>query len=276
MKNWYNSLSATQRRWLFSLTAFLIVVITLSVLIVPEKKPFSPADYTTDMSLRQLAPKLGVTGKALARELGLPISSPKKKPLKKLNVSADSLRHAAEHLLSHRDSKGKYFIFAALILSGMLFLICLWHPDNRKQDKKTPFPRILYAATLLLSVVFCGFILGKSPNPMEGAVKVFKSMVGLYPDPAAKVVAFVFFISLAILGNKIICGWACPLGSLQELIFSLPVLKKIKKTQTPFLADQFHQRTPVCCHTPLPFCSYRREKGICPLPLYKCVQPLQL
>ena len=31
--------------------------------------------------------------------------------------------------------------------------------------------------TLLLAVVICGFVLGKSPNPMEGAVKVFKSLV---------------------------------------------------------------------------------------------------
>jgi polyferredoxin len=69
---------------------------------------------------------------------------------------------------------------------------------------------------------------------MEGAVKVFKSMVGLYPDPTAKVLALVFFVVLAVLGNKVICGWACPFGAIEELIYSLPILKKIKNRKLPF------------------------------------------
>jgi len=60
-------------------------------------------------------------------------------------------------------------------------------------------------------------------------------MVGLYPDPMVKVVAFGFFIMLAIIGNKIICGWACPFGALQELIYSIPILRKIKKRKLPFV-----------------------------------------
>ena len=59
-------------------------------------------------------------------------------------------------------------------------------------------------------------------------------MVGLYPDPAAKVLAFMFFIALAIVGNKLICGWACPFGSIQELIYSIPVLRRIKRRKLPF------------------------------------------
>ena len=78
---------------------------------------------------------------------------------------------------------------------------------------------------LLVSVIVCGFMLGKSPNPMEGAVKIFKVMVGLQPSIPAVVFAFLFFIGLAIVGNKLICGWACPMGALQELIYSLPILK---------------------------------------------------
>jgi len=60
-------------------------------------------------------------------------------------------------------------------------------------------------------------------------------MVGLYPDPIVKVIALAFFIILAVVGNKIICGWACPFGALQELIFSLPILRKIKKKKIPFV-----------------------------------------
>jgi len=86
----------------------------------------------------------------------------------------------------------------------------------------------------MLSVIVAGFLLGKSPNPMEGIVKVFKSMEGLYPDPIAKAIACLFFIVLAVIGNKIICGWACPFGALQELIYSVPILRKIKQRKLPF------------------------------------------
>ena len=70
---------------------------------------------------------------------------------------------------------------------------------------------------------------------MEGLVKVFKSMIGLYPDPAIKIAALVLFIILAVIGNKMICGWACPFGSLQELFYSLPILRKIKQKKLPFI-----------------------------------------
>jgi polyferredoxin len=70
---------------------------------------------------------------------------------------------------------------------------------------------------------------------MEGAVKIFKGMVGLQPSIIAVVFAFVFFVGLAIVGNKLVCGWACPFGALQELIYSLPILKRMKRKKVPFL-----------------------------------------
>ena len=79
------------------------------------------------------------------------------------------------------------------------------------------------------------FALGKSPNPMEGAVKFFKSLVGLYPSITAKLAAFAFFAALAVVGNKLICGWACPFGALQELIYHLPILRRLKKRKVPFV-----------------------------------------
>jgi polyferredoxin len=90
---------------------------------------------------------------------------------------------------------------------------------------------------LILAVAACGFALGKSPNPMEGAVKIFKGMVGLQPSMLAVVFGFVFFVGLAIVGNKLVCGWACPFGALQELIFSLPILKRLKRKKVPFLVS---------------------------------------
>jgi len=187
------------------------------------------------MSIKDIAPQLGVTGKALARELGLPLDVPKKKPLRQLRVEQDKLDRATTHLLSHRPSRLKYYVFAAIVLWGLVFLIRLGRPDNSSvAERRTWHPRGLYVVALLVAVIVCGFMLGKSPNPMEGAVKVFKAMVGLYPSVWAKVGAFAFFIGLAIVGNKLVCGWACPFGALQELVYSLPVLKRAKRRKLPF------------------------------------------
>jgi polyferredoxin len=87
---------------------------------------------------------------------------------------------------------------------------------------------------LLAAAGVCGFALGKSPNPMEGAVKVFKAMVGLQPSVPAVVLAFIFFAALAVVGNKLVCGWACPFGALQELVYSLPLLRRLKRRKVPF------------------------------------------
>ncbi|MCK5075852.1 MAG: 4Fe-4S binding protein, partial [Calditrichia bacterium] len=57
----------------------------------------------------------------------------------------------------------------------------------------------------------------------------------LYPDPLTKVLFFLLFLFLAIIGAKLICGWVCPFGALQELLYSIPVFNKIKKRKVPFL-----------------------------------------
>ena len=198
--------------------------------------PTAPTDIVinADMSIREVAPLLGVTGQALARELGLPLDIAKNKPLRELSVSRQELDQVVDHLLSHVDAAAKYYLFVALCLAGLVFLVRLGRPDVGKRPTEG-YPRLPYLFILLCAVAGAGFFLGKSPNPMEGIVKVFKSMVGLYPDPGVKLAAFLFFLCLAVIGNKLICGWACPFGALQELIYSLPILRSFKrKHRLPF------------------------------------------
>ncbi|MEA2061868.1 MAG: 4Fe-4S binding protein [Thermodesulfobacteriota bacterium] len=232
---WCLMLSYKQRIWLFGTVTIMLVIITAGILATPPAEPVKAVKVNVEMSIRDIAPILNVTGKALARELGLPLDVSKKKSLDTLQVKPETLQHAAHHLLSHHDTTLKYYLYAALVLGGLVFLTRLGRPDLCGIDHRSQwYPRFPYIASLLISVMVAGFLLGKSPNPMEGAVKVFKSMAGLYADPAAKVTAFIFFITLAVIGNKLICGWACPFGALQELIYSIPVLKKIKKHKLSF------------------------------------------
>lgn len=236
IKEWFVYLSGKQKALFFTAILLMVLIVTSGYFVAPPAGEKEAFDYGTDMSMKELAPKLGVTGKALARELKLPLDTPKAKPLKELDIKEDQLEHVVEHLLSHVDTTVKYYFYGALFLGGLIYLLMLGVPENAPAGKRRfHYPPFVYTLFLLASVIFTGFMLGKSPNPMEGIVKVFKSMVGLYPDPMNKVTAFIFFIILAIIGNKIICGWACPMGALQELIYKLPLFKKIKKKKLPFI-----------------------------------------
>ena len=234
--SWFGQSSFRQRVWLFVTVVGMFAIIAVGVLLGSSDKSRESIDFTIHMSIREIAPELGVTGKALARELRLPLDVSKQKPLRALGIAPEELQHVTEHLLSHQDTMLKYYVYAALVLGGLVFLPRLGRPDlSGVEHRRAWYPRTPYVVSLLISVIVAGFLMGKSPNPMEGAVKIFKSMVGLYPDPMVKAIAFVFFIGLAIVGNKLICGWACPFGSLQELIYSIPILKKIKQRKIPFL-----------------------------------------
>ena len=236
MRLWFTALSTRQRIWLFGAVVVMLAIVGFGVIASPAGDKKDAAGFSVEMSISEIAPSLNVTGKAFARELNLPLDVSKQKPLKDLGISPEELEHAAEHLLSHEDSMLKYYLYAALVLGGLVFLARLGRPDNSGIEQRGQwYPRAPYIVFLVISAVAAGFLLGKSPNPMEGVVKVFKSMVGLYPDPAAKTVAFIFFIALAIIGNKMICGWACPFGSLQEIVYSIPVLRSIKRRKIPFV-----------------------------------------
>ena len=231
-----SNLSGRQRLWLVLTLLAAVAIVVIGGLRQEAAPPVLASDFTIEMSIKQIAPRLNVTGKNLARELGLHLDVAKAKPVQALGVTQEELDHAVEHLLGHRETTLKYYVFAAFALFGLVYLVRLGRPDGSPApERKTWYPRWPYVATLVLAVAIGGFAFGKSPNPMESAVKVFKSLVGLYPSIAGKVAAFGFFAVLAVVGNKLICGWACPFGALQELIYHVPILRKLKKRRIPFV-----------------------------------------
>jgi len=233
--NWLRGLSGRQLLWFAMVCAIVVAVLAVGTMDQEASKQRPGPVLTTDMTILRIAGQLNVTGKSMARELGLPLDTPKQKPLRALGVTQEQLDHAAHHLLGHRGGTLKYYVFVALVLFGLVFLVRLGRPDGSPVEKrKTWYPRWPHIVALLVAVLVCGFVLGKSPNPMEGAVKVFKSLVGLYPSVADKVLAFLFLAVLAVIGTKLICGWACPFGALQELVYSLPILRKLKRRKIPF------------------------------------------
>ena len=234
-RTYLSRLSSRQKVWSAGALVGAILIVGAGLLRESDQPGPAAVALSPEMSIKQIAPKLGVTGRALAREFGLPLDVPKKKPLAKLGVSKEQLDHATAHLLSHRPTRVKYYVFAALVLLGLAFLTRLGRPDGTDvSQRRVWYPRVPYLLTLVVAVAVCGLALGKSPNPMEAGVKLFKSLVGLYPSVSEKAVAFLLFLALAIVGNKLICGWACPFGALQELVYSIPVSRSLKRWKLPF------------------------------------------
>ncbi len=233
--SFFKRLSARQRLWFFGTLIAIMALLAVGWALEPGDDAHAALPFTTEMTIRQIAPELGTTGFAMAKEMHLPLSVDKDTSLQELGIGQAQLDEVAQHLKSHRGRPFKYYLFAALSLFGLVWLTQLGRPDDSpRKERKTWYARGPYVAVLITSVAICGFLLGKSPNPMEGAVKIFKGMVGLQPSILAVALAFVFFIGLAIIGNKLVCGWACPFGALQELIFSLPILKRVKRRKLPF------------------------------------------
>jgi len=147
------SLSKVQWIWLIGTLVVAAAIVALGWALEPGNDRGATSSFTTAMSIRDIAPRLGVTGKALARELSLPLDVPKGKPLARLGIAQNDLDHATAHLLSHRPSRLKYYVFAALVLWGLVFLIRLGRPDGSPStERKTWYPRIPYMVALLVAL----------------------------------------------------------------------------------------------------------------------------
>jgi polyferredoxin len=118
---------------------------------------------------------------------------------------------------------GLHVLFAGAVC---LALFLLW--------RKAMSPPAKYLL-LIIAIIGFGFALGKTYNPMVALVKTGKWFAGFEGNPAAWLLVLVLFCLLAIIGTKTVCGWVCPYGALQELLFKLPFLGAWKKKhKAPF------------------------------------------
>jgi polyferredoxin len=91
--------------------------------------------------------------------------------------------------------------------------------------------------TLIILFAIFGIFIGIHPSPLCALTKSFTryQMRGFIPPPM--IVMAGAMILFTIIGNKIFCGWICPLGCLQEVIFRLS--KIIRKVIFPFIITNF-------------------------------------
>ena len=146
--------------------------------------------------------------------------------LSELGIDKDRALHVLSHVKGWFEAEKRVLVqtIFALFAAAIIFLLC----KNRMNS-------VVKMALLLISIACFGFLLDKSFNPMTGMVKFVKGVAGIEPNIAAWALVFVCFILLALIGTKVVCGWICPFGALQELFYKIPGFGKLKtKYKIPF------------------------------------------
>ena len=111
----------------------------------------------------------------------------------------------------------KYFFF---LITFIIALIAL------SLKRVSSIVRII---ALSICFILFGVLIGIHPSPLCALTKPLARyhIIGFIPPPMIVMVGAMVVFSL--IGNKIFCGWICPLGCLQELMYKLSKgLKKIK------------------------------------------------
>ncbi|MFC1504210.1 4Fe-4S binding protein [Spirochaetota bacterium] len=199
-----------------------------SILVISFLISFAFGDViiSQDLTLKSLAEKNKITFDALKHELSHSIGKEAnsyngKEYPSKYNLSDEILMSAIEEAIhehkEHPYESVKYIIYIFLSLFGLVFLLSLY---------KYKYIRWII---LLIAVSTLGVYFLAKTNQMEAMVKTFKLMVGIESDIWGRLSIFLFFSGLSLLGAKLSCSWACPIGVSQELLYEIPIIKKIKK-----------------------------------------------
>ncbi len=80
-----------------------------------------------------------------------------------------------------------------------------------------------------ITFIVFGIFIGIHPSPLCALTKPLAryQVIGFIPPPMIVMVGAMVVFS--IIGNKIFCGWICPLGCVQEIVYKISIgLKKIK------------------------------------------------
>ncbi len=200
------------------------------------------------MSLKTISRESGIPIAYFIESLKLPTDVPLNVPLKNLKdqygFSMEALRKlAADYQVSGkprapsagqgpgkeagRDQEKRGETGLPLILYGILCLAVLLLLRAKRLPNRSAI--WILAPSLLIFGVFCR----ANPEPIRAVVQLFQSLAfGKYLW--APLLLFLVFIIMALIGVKLICGWGCPVGTLQELLYRLPVFNRMKKRRIPF------------------------------------------
>ena len=107
--SWFTKCSFKQRVWLFATIAGMLSIVMLGSLLNSSHESKATVDFNTDMSIKDVAPQLGITGKSLAREFKLPLDVSKRKPLKDGRCCKRGQRNCPNEQTSGRTPNRHFF-----------------------------------------------------------------------------------------------------------------------------------------------------------------------
>ena len=173
----------------------------------------SPLVYDPQMSLREFATANHTTPRTVRHDLQLQ-GARGRDTLAALGIDRD---RAARLVQRSRLPQLLTVVIYSLLVAAALAVL------RRRHGSGT-------GALMLLgcSLFVCGAVLGKTANPMVALVKAGKALAGIEVDPVGRLALVAVFALLAIIGTKVVCGWACPFGALQELLHRIPVPRRVK------------------------------------------------
>jgi polyferredoxin len=76
------------------------------------------------------------------------------------------------------------------------------------------------------------------PSPMCVITKPFLFLDAGYAVPGVFLTLLLFMGIVTVIGNKLFCGWSCPIGALQEIVHRIPLPRGLKKS-LPFRPTNF-------------------------------------
>jgi ferredoxin len=180
-----------------------------------------PKDVPLDLTLKELKDRHGFTmedvRKLVAdyRTSGKPTQAPSASPANKKGAV-------------HEGEKKKEGVGLPLALYGILCLLALFLLRGNKLTSRVGI------WLLVPSLLVFGVLFRANPEPVRAIVQVFQSLaLGMYSLQSTLLV-FLAFALMTFIGVKLVCGWGCPVGTLQELLYRLPIFSQLKKRKIPF------------------------------------------
>ena len=217
-----------KRLLILVMTGMLLLSSSLTALAAKETpQPVLQPDWTVE----RLAQENNLEAAALLKQLIIADTpAARGATLQTLNISNNQGHEAIRKLLvlsTEEKSKNwklillKFALWWTVAIGAILLLKKNWVTHKRR--------------TWLLAGAFTvfGILLGSDPSPMgtvKDAIVLYGAERTIFPP---RLVAFVIFTLLVVVGNKLICGWGCQLGTLQDWLYQVSPVKK--KKRMPFV-----------------------------------------
>ncbi len=182
--------------------------------------------FASDATIKELAIKNNLKTSKLIHELDDELGFKSVKPLSTAK-EIGLVRQEFEKLYLHMHEELTPLVITGMIVWIFIGMLVLW---LLKQKKLTQTKRIVIFSFVIL---FFGIFLHAKPGAMEAIVKVFKATAGK-DSWHLKVLFFSFFSMFSIIASNLFCSVGCQVGVIQDFMFQLLRLKKIKYRKISF------------------------------------------